>query len=327
MPNVALIPRAATRIPALTTVVDGYPNTKHKLETTTGGEPIEDGRDVTDHAVAKEERLILTGMVSDFGGGQRPADAWTAVRRLHRDVQTLRVITELGVYPEMIIKRCETNQTGRGLRFTLDLKQLLRVGVDDLTLPAAILEGIMSIDSVADASTISSAAVAQANDAVGAVETAAYTAEDAVNAAAISAGAAFEESKAAIAFASDNARKSAAGVLDSSNILSGSIPGTIRQLADAIPNFSQSSNLLTRAVNSLNNALNVADIEIRVPGSSGSLISQSALNRVRNAIQSTQRLANKSRQAQSLIDRASRINVGIGRAGEITRGRVALLNT
>ena len=84
MPNVALIPRAATRIGVLTAVVDGFPNTVHKLETLTGGEPIEDGRQVTDHAVAKEERLTLTGLVSDFNGGNKPAEAWEAIRKLQR---------------------------------------------------------------------------------------------------------------------------------------------------------------------------------------------------------------------------------------------------
>ena len=63
MPNVALTPDAATRIEVLANRVDGFPDTTHKLETTTGGEPLEDGRHVTDHAVARADRLVLTGWV------------------------------------------------------------------------------------------------------------------------------------------------------------------------------------------------------------------------------------------------------------------------
>ena len=141
MPNIALIPGAATRIGALTAVVDGYPNETHKLETTTGGEPLEDGRSVTDHAVAREERLVLDGWVSDFNGGNRPSEAWQTIRRLHKSVATLTVVTEYGTYPEMIIYRAETPKNSRGLRFTLELHEILRRGVTDAELPPESLSG------------------------------------------------------------------------------------------------------------------------------------------------------------------------------------------
>ena len=68
MPNVALIPNAATKIDALTVFVDGFPDAVHKLSTGTGSEPLEDGREATDHAVARQDQLVLTGWVSDFNG-------------------------------------------------------------------------------------------------------------------------------------------------------------------------------------------------------------------------------------------------------------------
>ena len=142
MPNVALIPRAETRIEPLTAVVDGYPDALHRLETATGGEPLEDGRQITDHAVALEDRVTLTGWVSDFGGADRPANAWDAIRRLHRELEPVDLTTELGIYKEMLIKRVETHHTARGIRFTLTMQQILRVGVTESTLPPdAVADG------------------------------------------------------------------------------------------------------------------------------------------------------------------------------------------
>ena len=141
MPNVALIPSAATRIEPLMAVVDGYPDATHKLETTTGGEPLEDGRNVTDHAVARQERLVLTGWVSDFNGGDRPREAWETLRRLHKSVAIMRVVTEWGVYDNMLIRRAEAPQNARGMRFTLELEEVIFVGVADNELPAENLSG------------------------------------------------------------------------------------------------------------------------------------------------------------------------------------------
>ncbi|MCY4394979.1 MAG: hypothetical protein OXC10_07590 [Rhodospirillaceae bacterium] len=141
MPNFALIPGAETVISALAEVVDGYPTATHKLETTTGGEPLEDGRRVTDHVVARQERLTLQGWVSDFNGGERPREAWETIRRLHKAEVTLTVMTEWGVYDEMIIRRAEAPQETRGMQFTLELEEVLRVGVTDNDLPASRLSG------------------------------------------------------------------------------------------------------------------------------------------------------------------------------------------
>ena len=141
MPNFALIPDAATTITVLADVVDGYPDETHKLETTTGGEPLEDGRNVTDHAVARQDRLVLTGHVSDFNGGNRPGEAWQEIRRRHKAVTPIAVMTEWGTYPEMIIRRAEAPKRTRGMRFTLELEEVIRVGIADNELPPEQLSG------------------------------------------------------------------------------------------------------------------------------------------------------------------------------------------
>ena len=141
MPNQALIVGSETTIAALADVVDGYPQATHRLETTTGGEPLQDGTRVTDHAVARQSHLTLTGWVSDFNGGDRPRDAWETIRDLHRKLKPVRVVTEWGVYPEMLIRKAEAPQVARGMRFTLELEEVIRVGVLDRELVAEQLAG------------------------------------------------------------------------------------------------------------------------------------------------------------------------------------------
>ena len=148
MPNFALIPGAETVISVFADVVDGYPEAVHKLETTTGGEPVERKRQgrreritATDHAVARQARLTLTGWVSDFNGGDRPLEAWEAIRRRHKEVKPFAVLTEWGVYPEMLIRRAEAPQNSRGMRFTLELEEVIRVGVTDTDLPPGNVSG------------------------------------------------------------------------------------------------------------------------------------------------------------------------------------------
>lgn len=131
MPNAALIPRRATKIEPLVAVVDGYPETRHTLRVETGEAPLEDGTVVQDHAVARSERLTLTGWVSDLSsadGTRRARDAWTAIRRLHREVETLEVITAFGSYPEMLITEASSEEVGGGMQFTLKLSEVIRVG-------------------------------------------------------------------------------------------------------------------------------------------------------------------------------------------------------
>ena len=141
MPNFALIPNAATVISVLADLVDGYPQGVHKLETVVGSEPLQDGRAASDHAVARQERLVLTGWVSDLNGGGRPAEAWAALRRLQKSVTPFPVLTEWGAYPEMIIRRAEAPKETRGMRFTLELEEIIRVGVTYFALPASQLAG------------------------------------------------------------------------------------------------------------------------------------------------------------------------------------------
>ena len=129
MANVALIPELNVRIPALQAVVDGYPESRLNLSTRIGGEPLESGARIVDHAVADPVGIRLTGWVSGMSGaaGASPASAMRQIEQLQESVTPLRVVTPHRTYDEMLIERFRTEQRGRGLRFTMDLREVDRV--------------------------------------------------------------------------------------------------------------------------------------------------------------------------------------------------------
>ena len=143
MPNIALQPEKNSRIPALTAVIDGYPDTEHRLGVRTGGAELEDGARITDHAVALEERLTLTGRVSTLSDatGAKPRRAWEAIRRLRRQLEPFTVFTEWGTYTEMLIHRADASYVGAGMRFILELGEIQRVGITDTELPVQNVTG------------------------------------------------------------------------------------------------------------------------------------------------------------------------------------------
>ena len=126
MPNRPIVIRAENEVVGLEDVVDGFPSRLHQLKTRVGAEPLEYGQSVLDWAEAQPEALTLTGVVSDFAGGGRPRRAFAQLRRWQQQVVTVRVLTELGGYPEMVIKSVNAHDTGRGLSFDLELVAILR---------------------------------------------------------------------------------------------------------------------------------------------------------------------------------------------------------
>ena len=142
MPNQPIILRCAILVQGLVLFVDGFPSHQHKLSSRTGGEPLEDGREVTDHVVAAPAQVVLKGSVSDLRGGSRTRDAFQAIRRIHKASEPVRVVTEWETYPEMVITRCEPVSVGLGMRFELELREILRVPIAaGATVPTGAMTG------------------------------------------------------------------------------------------------------------------------------------------------------------------------------------------
>ena len=302
MPNVALVPRAATSIPVLVGIVDGFPTTTHRLETTVGGEPLEDGRQVTDHAVAREERLTLTGLVSDFRGSQKPADAWKAVRELHQTLTPLRVVTEWGVYKEMLIFRCEAVTKGRGLQFTLELHEVIRVGVTDLDLPSGALENPVAEAELAQSATLAETTQRDAAAATQAIDQAGGKLEG--NAKAIaSAQTAAEESRSA----GDRVR----GLRTTFRQVQDLREYPVAQARFDVERFRTSADRARQASQALQEAVRDGNIT-------------GAFDATDQAVQRTQRVFSNSTKLRASVDRTATQAAGVGRSGQVTRGRVAL---
>lgn len=140
MPNRALITTAAVQIEILTDVIDGFPSGSHRLRTNVGGEPLADGREVTDHAVAAPAELSLECWVSNFDGGQRPADAWQELQRLQKAAEPVSISTEWYFYREMLLISAEA-PLARGLKGSLKFREIIRVGILDTDLRAGTTFG------------------------------------------------------------------------------------------------------------------------------------------------------------------------------------------
>ena len=141
MPNLALIPEASARIPPLAGVIDGYPRVGHRLTTNIGSEPLEDGREVTDHVVALQEVVTLTAWISNFQGGGRSFDAWQVIRRIWDESITFQLITEMGTLPEVVIEDADAEEETGGATVTLKVRHIRRARVEDQTLAAGTTSG------------------------------------------------------------------------------------------------------------------------------------------------------------------------------------------
>ena len=101
---------ARTSVDKIDLFVSGWGDPRHDLSSHIGTERIEDGSTITDHVVAMPTKLSLIGYVSDMSlGPDAPGEAWEKIRELVKKETILKVITEWGVYEEMVIKSADTN--------------------------------------------------------------------------------------------------------------------------------------------------------------------------------------------------------------------------
>ena len=138
-------------IPLLAGIVDGYVAAEHERSVSTTTYPVESGASLIDHAVRQPDKLTLEGWVSDLmpsadANQSRPSSerglaAWEEIGRLMHARQPVTVTTSLGRSANMLIVKATApvdRTTGRALRFTLELEELL-------VQPLIVEEGGLSI--------------------------------------------------------------------------------------------------------------------------------------------------------------------------------------
>lgn len=128
MPNVAIIPSDhPASIVTLEATFDGFSDAKHRLDSPAGAEPLEPGTEITDHAVARQAHVSLTGHVTDFEPGRQSA-SWARPRSLHKANAPVAVWTPWGAYPEMHMANAEAEYLGRGMVVHLEFTEVIRSG-------------------------------------------------------------------------------------------------------------------------------------------------------------------------------------------------------
>ena len=136
MANTPIILSARTLVGDLEMFVDGFINPRHELPSAIGSEPLEDGSQVTDHVTNLPRQLTVTGIVSDFGGGDRPRLALEQLETIREAKEPVSVITEWMFYEEVLIRRVTAVPSGRGMRLSLELQEIVRASAP-IILPAA----------------------------------------------------------------------------------------------------------------------------------------------------------------------------------------------
>lgn len=134
-PNFAVYRQQKTEILLFAGRVDGYPNEEHQLTLGTTENPVESGSMLTDNAVKRRDRLRLEGWVSDLlpapgltASPDRATDVWGEIIQIFKNRTVLEVVTPLHLYKNMMIVRAiapRNKRTGRALRFTIDLREML----------------------------------------------------------------------------------------------------------------------------------------------------------------------------------------------------------
>ena len=310
MPNVALIETAAPTVPPLTNVVDGWPEEQHQLKVNISGAPVESGVETTDHSVLSSEILTLTFWVSGWRGGRNPADAWGEVRRLARDREPIRVLTEWGIYEEMLIWEADAPKTNRGMRGTLKLIWINRVGVTDSELPPEATRS-------ADVSTAAADSVAMAQD----VPLQAQAATVPVQAMAAELIPLDPMSTTLVAQANAVHRTSAETLSESA-----SLGQRLRAFAAAatspnvpqLPPIGQLARVAGLSTRLQNEVGTLATTARALPGGAG------LARQISDAQSAAGRLSRQANGAVTSVESARSRAAAIGRSGEVARGRVAL---
>lgn len=133
--NFALYQQQRTFLPALRGRVDGFPREEHQLSIASTENPVESGSTITDNAVQKRAKLRLEGWVSDLipapgveFSADRATGVWGEIDAIMARRELITAVTPLRVYRNMIIARVTApvdRFTGRALRFTIDLQEIL----------------------------------------------------------------------------------------------------------------------------------------------------------------------------------------------------------
>lgn len=123
-------------------VIHAYLREQHELRTTTTQYPVESGAEVTEHAVRRPVKLRLEGWVAsrrqvpapqDFGlptievDHAVPVRSWEKIAKALDEHTVMKVVTLLGVYPNMTIRKATAQvdrRTGQNLPFVVELEEV-----------------------------------------------------------------------------------------------------------------------------------------------------------------------------------------------------------
>lgn len=132
-PDFRVFEQKATSIQGLEGFCDGYLSEKHKRTVSVTEYPVETGENITDHAIREPDMLTLEGYVSSINvgmesGAERSERTWSEIDRMMNENNPLSVVTQLGIYVNMMLISAETvkdNKTRNSALIQLKLQKIL----------------------------------------------------------------------------------------------------------------------------------------------------------------------------------------------------------
>ena len=151
--NFLIYQQIASEIVQLSGVISAIPEEDHVAQVGTSDYPIETGATLTDHAFIKPIQLTITGLVSSLFainagslvGTYRDKEAWQQMLQLLDRRSFVTAVTTLAEYENMIIESIEARKNSQegigGLRFSMQLKQVLVANTQSTRLPSNQISG------------------------------------------------------------------------------------------------------------------------------------------------------------------------------------------
>ena len=118
--------------------VDVTPSESHDLPSQVTEKPVEDGSNINDNVILGNEKVSISGILTDDRLGTSQADKWRALKEIRRSREPFTVTTSLEVYENMIFTNISASRDVSSVGavfFTADLTRVRIIASETAQVP------------------------------------------------------------------------------------------------------------------------------------------------------------------------------------------------
>lgn len=123
--------------------VDVTLSESHDLPSTVTEKPVEDGSQINDNVILGNEKISISGVLTDDRLGTSQAEKWNALKEIRRSREPFTVTTSLDVYENMIFTNInasrDVSSTG-AVFFTADLTRVRIIASETAQVPLRAIQ-------------------------------------------------------------------------------------------------------------------------------------------------------------------------------------------